>query len=145
MRRLIAIDPGKQKCGLLLADLDKEFVLDGIVAHHTAVLDLVKRWQSQGNLEGILLGNGTTSKYWFGLLKDFASVQIVEEKGTTLRARERYWELWPPEILLRWLPRGLMIPSQNLDAVAALVLLEDHLGMKLKWKGTKNFKIWREQ
>ena len=145
MTRLIAIDPGKEKCGLLLADIDQELVLEGIVGHRTVVIDLVSRWISQGNLEGIVLGNGTTSKDWFRLLKDLAPVQIVQERGTTLRARERYWELWPPSWWLRWLPRGLLLPSKPLDAVAALILLEDHLNKKLRWQGPRNFRIWPEQ
>ena len=142
MSKLIAIDPGNKKCGLLLADLDKELVLDGRVVYHTAVIDLVKIWKSEDDLEGIILGNGTTSNYWLRLLKDLAPVQIVEERGTTFRARARYWELWPPGIWSSWLPRGLILPPTNLDAIAALVLLEDHLCKKFEWQGTNNFKIW---
>ena len=145
MRRIIAIDPGSRKCGLLLADLQKELVLDGRVVDESAVIDLIITWKSQGDLDGILLGNGTTSQYWLAMLKDLAPIQIVEERGTTLRARERYWELWPPEIWCRWLPRGLMKPPYDLDAVAALVLLEDHLCKKFQWRGSKNFKISTEQ
>ena len=74
-------------------------------------------------------------------MKGLAPIEIVEERGTTLRARERYWELCPPGILLSWLPRGLIVPIQPLDAVAALVLLEDHLNKKLNWRGSPNFKI----
>ena len=145
MSRLIAIDPGHKKCGLLLADLDLEVVLDGRVVDHAAVISLIINWKSQGDLDGILLGNGTSSKYWLRVLKDLAPVEIVEERGTTLRARERYWQLWPPGFWMSWLPRGLMIPSTHLDAIAALVLLEDHLGKKLRWSGSKNFRIWPEQ
>ena len=145
MRRIVAIDPGNKKCGLLLADLDQELVLDGRVVDQSAVIDLIIAWRSEGDLDEIVLGNGTSSKYWLGMLKDIAPIQIVEEKGTTLRARNRYWELWPTEIWCRWLPKGLIIPPNHLDAVAALVLLEDHLCKKLKWRGSKNFKIWPEQ
>ena len=145
MRRIVAIDPGSKKCGLLLADLDKKLVLDGRVVDKSAVIDLITIWKSQATLDGILLGNGTTSQYWLGILKDLAPVQIVEERGTTLRARNRYWELWPPAIWCRWLPRGLIIPPNHLDAVAALVLLEDHFCKKLQWRGSKDFKIWPEQ
>ena len=72
-------------------------------------------------------------------------IEIVDEKGSTLRARTRYWELWPPGICLRWLPRGLIVPSVHLDAVAALVLLEDYSKKRLKWPGATDFKIWPEQ
>ena len=145
MIRLIAIDPGKKKCGLLLADIDKGLVLDGRVVAHFAVIELINSWKSEGYVDGIILGNGTSSKSWEKKFKDLAPIQIVEERGTTLRARSRYWELWPPGIFLRFLPRGLIVPSQYLDAVAALVLLEDYLNQKLHWPGSPNFKILPEQ
>ena len=44
----------------------------------------------------VIIGNGTSSKYWERKLLNYFSVEIVEEKGTTFRARNRYWELWPP-------------------------------------------------
>ena len=145
MRMFIAIDPGNKKCGLLLADIDKGLVLDGRVVAHFAVIESIKHWESEGHLDGILLGNGTSSKSWYKKLKGLAPIQIVQERGTTLRARSRYWELWPPGIFLRLLPRGLILPSQCLDAVAALVLLEDHLNQKLHWPGPPSFKILPEQ
>ncbi len=109
------------------------------------MIDLIINWSSEGPLNGIILGNGTSSKYWKRQLQRFGSIEIVEERGTTLRARNRYWEIWPRGIWLRWLPRGLILPSQPLDAVAALVLLEDHVNKKLTWSGPPNFKIWTEQ
>jgi len=141
MKRVIAIDPGQKKCGLLLADLEKELVLDGRVVATDAVIDLVVRWSADEDLDGIVLGNGTSSKYWENKLKGFAPIEVVEESGTTLRARDRYWEIWPPRIFIRWLPRGMLVPLKHLDAVAALVLLEDHLDKKLNWSGLADFRI----
>ena len=131
---LISIDPGQKKCGLLLVDLDKQIVLDGLVVDSNFVIDLVVQWINKAEVKGIILGNGTTSKSWERRLKKIAlPIEIVEEKGTTLRARSRYWEIWPPPIWLRWVPKGLLVPMKNLDAVAALILLEDHLNKKLEW------------
>ena len=134
MTILISIDPGQKKCGLLLVDLDKQIVLDGLVVDSDFVIDLVVQWSNKAEVKGIILGNGTTSKSWERRLKKIAlPIEIVEEKGTTLRARSRYWEIWPPPIWLRWVPKGLLVPMKNLDAVAALILLEDHLNRKLEW------------
>ena len=134
MTILISIDPGQKKCGLLLVDLDKQIVLDGLVVDSNFVIDLVVQWSNKAEVKGIILGNGTTSKSWERRLKKIAlPIEIVEEKGTTLRARSRYWEIWPPPIWLRWVPKGLLVPMKNLDAVAALILLEDHLNKKLEW------------
>ncbi len=106
-----------------------------------AVLDLIMHWQNQAPLEAILIGNGTSSEYWQNLLLQIAPLHVVEERGSTLRARHRYWELWPPSNWRRWLPRGMILPPHHLDAIAAMVLLEDHLGQQLLWPGPPNFKI----
>lgn len=145
MKRIIVIDPGKKKCGLILVDLDKDIVLDGRVVDHLAVIDLIVYWKSKEHIQKIILGNGTTSMYWKMKVKEFFPVELVEERGTTLRARRRYWELWPPSLWLRCLPRGLIVPSVPLDAVAALVLLEDHLHKKLQWPGPTKFRILNER
>ncbi len=141
MNTLVAIDPGKDKCGLLIADFKRGFVIEGLVVKESEVIDLIIFWREKYHFEMILLGNGTTCKYWLGLLKELAEVQLVEEVGSTLRARKRYWELWPPGKWLSLLPKGLLVPPVYLDAVAALVLLEDYLNQKFIWPGSPDFKI----
>ncbi len=145
MHRLISIDPGHKKCGMLLVDLDKCIVLDGKVVEKNSVIELITSWQDSSQFHEIVLGNGTSSTYWENILRRFAPITFVEEKGSTLLARNRYWELWPPNYWLHWLPRGLMLPPDNLDAVAALVLLERHLNKKFSWPGPINFKTWHAQ
>ncbi len=140
MTRLVAIDPGRSKCGLVLVDPKAGAVLDGKVIASAAVIDLINSWQKQAPLQGIIIGNGTSSEYWQNLLSHIAPLQVVEERGTTLRARQRYWQLWPPNNWQRWLPRGMILPPHDLDAVAALVLLEDHLQQQLYWPGPPNFR-----
>jgi len=140
MGTLIAIDPGKSKCGLVLADAEAGLILKGRVLESAYVLSLIDSWQKVKHSPIILLGNGTTSSQWQERLQRFAEVILVEEMGTTLRARKRYWEIWPPSIWSRWLPRGLLIPPNDVDAVAALLLLEDHLEKKFLWPGPPMFR-----
>ena len=141
MNRLVAIDPGRMKCGLVLVDLEEGRVLKGKVVRAPLVLDVLRTWQKEKPLEEMVLGNGTSSSEWEDKLRDLAPLKLVEEQGTTLRARERYWELWPPDDWFRWVPRGLVLPPYDLDAVAALVLLEDYLEMKFIWPGSPSFRI----
>ncbi len=141
MSRLLAIDPGRSKCGLVLVDLAEGLVLQGKVVKASLVIDVIKIWQKEKSLEEIVLGNGTSSSFWEDKLRGFAPLKVVEEQGTTLRARQRYWELWPPNDWLKWLPRGLFLPPHDLDAVAALVLLEDYLDRKFIWNGSPLFRI----
>lgn len=144
MTRLIAIDPGNSKCGLLLVDKELGIVIEGKVVKNTSVIDLINTWDKESSIDLIVLGNGTTSLYWKSEIKKKTSIPIklFEEKNTTLRARNRYWELWPKNFFLRFLPKGMILPAENLDAIAALVLMEDYLDLKLNWPKKVSFKIW---
>ena len=57
---------------------------------------------------------------------------MVPEAGTTLAARQRYWELEPPRGWRRLLPKGLRVPPRDIDDVVAQLLLERHFGRSLQ-------------
>ena len=133
MNHLVGVDPGRAKCGLVLVDPEERLVLEGVVLPVSRVIDQLTTWSTQGGVDLILLGNGTSSEQWQPSLRRLASVELVEEQGTTLRARERYWQLWPAGGWRRLLPRGMRVPPGDLDAIAALVMVEDHLGSRCRW------------
>jgi len=133
MTHLVGLDPGRAKCGLVLVAPEQRLVLEGVVLPVSRVIDQLTTWSKQGGVELILLGNGTSSEQWQPSLRRLASVEVVEEQGTTLRARERYWQLWPARGWRKLLPRGMRVPPGDLDAVAALVMVEDHLGSGCRW------------
>ncbi len=140
MTRVIALDPGRSKCGLLLADISTNTVLQGMVIPSSEVLDQLRAWMEDDQGENaqiadLVIGDGTSSKIWQQQLPTSLKVHVVDETATTLRARERYWQLWPARGWKRLLPLGLRIPSGDLDAIAALVILEDYLGRPLQWPG----------
>jgi RNase H-fold protein (predicted Holliday junction resolvase) len=84
-----------------------------------------------------VLGNGTSSRQWQRDLADLAvPVLLVDEWGTTLAARQRYWQLWPPRGWRRLLPMGLRLPPRDLDDLAAQILLERWLQRPLP-RGTR--------
>jgi hypothetical protein len=60
---------------------------------------------------------------------------VLNEHGTTLAARRRYWELFPPRGWRRLLPEGLRLPPRDWDDVAAQLLLERWLGRRLDRRG----------
>ena len=146
MAQIIAIDPGTHKCGLLIADIDKEIVIDAKVSPPNSVLDLINVWGNKYSIQLTLLGNGTNSSYWYSklLTQNISPIRLVDERGTTFRARSRYWEIYPPNLLLRLLPKGMWLPPNNLDTISALVLLEDYLEKKILWPDQVGFKTWPE-
>ena len=144
MRYVIAIDPGHKKCGVVLADLNNLIVVDGKTAKKSSVIQIIQDWREVYNIELIIIGNGTTSKYWqFELLSNgLLPVQVVDENRTTIRAKARYLELSPPWLIFRWFPKTLILPPPNLDTVVALILIEDYFDIKLKWEVPIELKTW---
>ena len=62
MCKLISIDPGKCKCGLVLVDLNQKKVDKAIVLKTEFLPEYVKTLNSFENISKVIIGNGTTSK-----------------------------------------------------------------------------------
>lgn len=128
---LAGLDPGRSKCGLALARAGHAGVLAMAVLPPAECLARLGQWQRQG-LKQVLLGNGTHSRRWHEQLNALGlEVRLVEERGTTLAARQRYWQLYPARGWRRLLPQGLRLPPRDVDDVVALLLLERQLGCRL--------------
>ena len=140
----ISIDPGNKKCGLLLADRESGNVIEAGISSLNRFSDLVSQWNEDHDIIEIIIGNGTNCKYIENQLKrkNIFNLNYVDEKGSTLRARYRFWEIWPPNYFIRWLPKEILFPPENLDAIVALILLEDFLKYTLIWPDNIAIKIW---
>tara|TARA_A100001388_G_scaffold204268_1_gene155202 strand:- start:218 stop:655 length:438 start_codon:yes stop_codon:yes gene_type:complete len=143
MLKLISIDPGKCKCGLVLVDLNKKKVDQAIVLNTEFLPKYVKSLNSLENISKVIIGNGTTSKQNLEKLKFInKDLIIVEEKNTTLRAKKRYFELFPIRGLKMFLPKEILIMNKNLDAVSALIILEDYCNQKFTLCKDIDIKTW---
>ena len=144
MSHFISIDPGNKKCGLLLADLKSGNVIEAGISSLNKFSDVVSLWHKKYKIDKILIGDGTNCKYIENELKqkNFFHLDYVNERGSTLRARFRYWEIWPPNYFIRWLPKEILFPPENLDAVVALILLEEFLKYSFTWPENVDIKIW---
>ena len=143
MLKLISIDPGKCKCGLVLVDLNKKKVEKAIVLNTEFLPKYVKSLNSFENISKVIIGNGTTSKQNLEKLKFInKNLIIVEEKNTTLRAKKRYFELFPIRGLKMFLPKEILIMNKNLDAVSALIILEDYCNEKFTLCADIDIKTW---
>tara|TARA_Y100001968_G_C18909470_1_gene504561 strand:- start:73 stop:510 length:438 start_codon:yes stop_codon:yes gene_type:complete len=144
MSFFISIDPGKKKCGILLADIQSGDVIEAGIASLIKFPELVSLWSKDYKISKIIIGDGTNSEYIAKKLKQkkIINFKYINERGSTLRARFRYWEIWPPNYFIRWLPKEILFPPENLDAVVALILLEDFLKYSLNWPKKVNIKIW---
>tara|TARA_B100000886_G_scaffold215179_1_gene149216 strand:+ start:751 stop:1188 length:438 start_codon:yes stop_codon:yes gene_type:complete len=143
MFKLISIDPGKCKCGLILAELSEKKVHEAIILKSELLEDYVRDLDTIENISEIVVGNGTTNKKIREKL-DFFKKEIItfEEKNTTFRAKERYFELFPIRGFKNLLPKEFFILNKNLDAVSALIILEDYCNYKFTLSQSIDVKTW---
>ena len=143
MFKLISIDPGKCKCGLVLAEISEKKVYKAIILKSDLLADYVRNLNTVEDISKIVIGNGTNSRKIIEKL-DFLKQEIItfEEKNTTYRAKARYFELFPISGFKFLIPREVFILNKNLDAISALIILEDYCKMKFTLSQNIDFKTW---
>jgi len=143
MPLVITIDPGKSKCGLVLAEISQKKVYQAIIIKSELIDNYVRNLITTEDVAQIIIGNGTTSKEIREKLYFFKKEIITfEEKNTTYRAKERYFELFPISGFKFFIPREIFILNKNLDAVSALIILEDYCKMKFTLNQNIDIKTW---
>jgi len=143
MPRVITIDPGKSKCGLVLAEISEKKVYKAIILKSELLENYVRNLIAAEDISQIIIGNGTTSNEIREKLYFFKKEIITfEEKNTTFRAKARYFELFPISGLKFLVPREVFILNKNLDAVSALIILEDYCKIKFTLNKNIDFKTW---
>ena len=143
MSRVITIDPGKSKCGLILAEISEKKVYKAIILKSELLGHYIRNLTTFEDISKLIIGNGTTSieiRKKFNFFKK--EVIIFEEKNTTFRAKARYFELFPIRGWKFLIPREFFILNKNLDAISALIILEDYCKMKFTFCKNINFKTW---
>ena len=84
MPRVITIDPGKSKCGLVLAEIREKKVYKAIILKSEYLENYVRSLITAEDISQIIIGNGTTSKEIIEKLYFFKKEIITfEEKNTT--------------------------------------------------------------
>ena len=143
MPRVITIDPGESKCGLVLADISEKKVYKAIILKSERIENYVRNLIAVEDISQIIIGNGTTSREVREKLYFFKKeIVTFEEKNTTYRAKARYFELFPISGLKFLMPREVFILNKNLDAISALIILEDYYKTKFTFNQNLDFKTW---
>ena len=143
MSKVISIDPGKSKCGLVLADISEKKVYQAIVLKSELLENYIGDLNAFEDISKIIIGNGTTSKDIINKV-NFLKKEIItfEERNTTYRAKARYFELFPISSIKFLIPREFFLLNKNLDAISALIILEDYSKMKFSLSQNLDFKTW---
>ena len=126
-----------------MADFYQKRVDQAVVLNTEFLPQYLKTLNSSVNISKVIIGNGTTSRQNIEKLKFLKKeLIVVEEKNTTFRAKKRYFELFPISGLKFLLPKEIFIINKNLDAVSALIILEDYSNYKFTLSEDIEIKTW---
>lgn len=124
MEKILAVDPGRDKCGLAVLGRQGEIILHKVVATDELEKNAKELWQSEQPAL-LVIGDGTTSGRARKRLEDAVpelKVETVDEYRTTDEAKLLYWELNPPTGLKKLFPVTMLTPPCPVDDLAAVVL-----------------------
>lgn len=125
-RPVLAIDPGREKCGVAVLASDGRVLVQEVVA--TAALDAAVGALIRAYEPNVIMGNGTTSADAKKRVEALGvSVTLVDEYRTTDAAKCAYWEAHPPRGWRRLMPRGMLVPPVPVDDFVAVILAQRFL------------------
>ncbi|MBD2439846.1 pre-16S rRNA-processing nuclease YqgF [Nostoc sp. FACHB-110] len=127
---ILGFDPGKDKCGLAIMGLDRQLYFHQVVPSLDAIATINKLRQ-RFPVSLLVMGNQTTAKRWKQQLQaellQPLNIMLVDERYSTLEARDRYWQMYPPQGLTKLLPKGMRQPPRPIDDIVAILLIERYL------------------
>lgn len=128
---IIAIDPGRAKCGIA--------VLDPVGIRHRAIVEVdqlparIVALVAEFQTKKVVIGSGTRAIASADLVKSAVPgvvVYLEDELYTTLEARRRYFQEHPPRGWRRLLPLSLQVPPEPYDDFAAVIVGERFLAKR---------------
>lgn len=124
---IIAVDPGREKCGLAVLEKSGEAinVLSQRVIATEALASAVNECALKHECKTLVIGNGTTSKTAQQTIKTACpalNIVVVDEYRTTDLAKKTYWVAHPPRGLKRLIPTTMLVPPEPVDDFVAVIL-----------------------
>lgn len=123
---VLAIDPGKKKCGIAVVNNKLHFI-EGAIVENKDLIHKIGMYLKKHNISHVVVGSGTNSEEIKKIINEkISGISIIEipEKDTTMQARRRYFDYYPPLGFLRIFPRSFLIPPYPYDDFAALIIAE---------------------
>lgn len=129
-RVVIAIDPGRAKCGIAAARAGNPVqILLQAVVDTGSIAEVARDLAARYSPDAIIVGDGTNSSAVCETVTalDLASVETVDERHSTELARKRFFADNPPRGLRRLIPTSLQTPDRPCDDYVAVILAERYL------------------
>jgi RNase H-fold protein (predicted Holliday junction resolvase) len=127
---ILGFDPGRDKCGVAVMEADRQLHYHQVVTAEKAIAT-IKSLCQQYPIECLVMGNQTTAKQWRRQLEEqlppSISISMIDERNSSLEARDRYWQMYPAQGLQRFIPQGMRLPPRPVDDLVAILLIERYL------------------
>ncbi|MBN3032886.1 MAG: pre-16S rRNA-processing nuclease YqgF [Candidatus Saganbacteria bacterium] len=126
---ILALDPGKDKCGLALFGKDGKVVEQRIVKRR----ELHRAIAHYHEAARIVIGDSANGRAIAEELKKLnlpRTISLFPEKDTTWQARKLYWRAHPPQGWRRFVPVSLLTVPVPVDDYAAVIIGQRYLATK---------------
>ena len=125
----MAIDPGRDKCGVVVMTVEGEIKLQRVI-ETTSLESVLIELAREFKVNVVVLGDGTTSKVARQKISSVlpnVNIEVINERHTTEEARHLYWIKNPPCGWRKLLPTSMQTPPVPIDDIAAEVLAKRYL------------------
>ncbi|MBP2650009.1 MAG: Holliday junction resolvase YqgF, partial [Firmicutes bacterium] len=120
---VIAVDPGRQKCGIAVAKRDS--VLIKQVVETAGLAEVISEFADRFAVKTIVVGDRTSHNAAIKIIKSAVgdgrklNIELIDEHRSTDEARGRYWLDNPPRGLARLWPVTMRVPPVPVDNYVA--------------------------
>lgn len=127
---ILGFDPGRLKCGIAVMGVDRVLKYHQVVNAADAIAE-IETLRQTFPVSLLVMGNQTSSKDWKLRLAETLieplRIVMVDERNSSLEARDRYWQMYPPQGFLSLVPQSLRSISRPIDDIVAILLIERYL------------------
>ncbi len=127
---ILGFDPGRRKCGLAVLGVDRTLLYHQVVEAEAAI-DTIQTLRRQFPISLLIMGDQTTAKDWKEKLgqsfTDPLRIIMVDERHSSLEARDRYWQMYPAQGLRSLIPQSFRTIPRPIDDIVAILLIERYL------------------
>lgn len=126
-KKILAIDPGKNKSGIAVLERNSGIVFKGIF-NFSSLKEELKKIIEAYRPEAVILGGGTYSKKNKQVIQEISNLNliIIDEKYTTQLAKFKYFKDHPPRGFWKIIPLSLQVPKEPYDDYAAIIIAEKY-------------------
>jgi RNase H-fold protein (predicted Holliday junction resolvase) len=126
----LGFDPGKDKCGVAIVNVDGQPLYHEVVTADT-VLQRIPQLCVEWAVTQVVIGDRTMTRQWQAKLSDLGlPIAPIDEHNSSMEARDLYWQMYPPQGLQKLLPQGMRLPPRPIDDLVAIILVRRYLQLR---------------